>query len=182
MVYFDMFKEIFSQVTWVDFLVIVLALRGCYVGYKSGLLPEFLRIVSYIVTVVAAFSFQEEFTQYLTLNTFLNQATAKALSLVLLLTAFFILAKLALWIFLKFLKIGKGNALYNVLGMVVGCCRWIILLSLLFSVIDNLPFSGLKKDIHEKSVMGKPIAEVAPTLFDYLSTLSPTLGTPKKAL
>ena len=61
----------------IAFLVV---LRGCYVGYKSGFFPELLRTVGYLITVIVTFRFHEEATQFLTLKTFLNDATASALS------------------------------------------------------------------------------------------------------
>lgn len=168
-------SEIISQITWVDFLVAMLCIRGLYVGYKSGLFPELLRITSYLVTAVAAFWFQRGLTNYLTMKTFLNESSAKFLSLVGLLIVFFAVTKVATMLILKFLKLGEGGGLYRALGMVLGVLRWCVLLSILFMVIDYLPFSGLKNDIHEKSVTGSRIAAIAPTAFEYLSKIAPSL-------
>lgn len=172
-------KELISRLTWVDYLALVAVLRGCYVGYRSGLFPEILRIVAYVVTMVLTFRFHEEFAQYLTLKTFLNQTTSDALSFFILIAGVFALTKLVTMFFLRLLKVGDGNFLYRVAGMMLGACRWVILLSLMFMLMDYLPLDTLKKDIRERSVTGPKIAAIAPVLFDFLSTLSPQLAVPK---
>ena len=165
--------------TWVDYLALVAVLRGCYVGYRSGLFPEILRIIAYVVTVVVTFRFHEEFAQFLTLKTFLNQTTSDGLSFFLLIAGVFALTKLATLLLLRLLKVGDGNFIYRAMGMILGACRWVILLSLVFMLMDHLPLDTLKKDIRERSVTGPKIAAIAPVLFDFLSTLSPQLAVPK---
>ena len=175
-------KEFISRLTWVEVIAFLVVLRGCYVGYRSGFFPELLRIVGYLVTVIVTFRFHETLAQTLTLRTFLNSATASALSFFSLLAATFLLTKIVIAIFLKLLKMGKGGVLYRVIGLLLGACRWIILLSLIFMLIDHSPFAPLKTDIHERSHLGQKISLIAPTLFDFLSKLSPQLTVPKENL
>lgn len=175
-------KEFISRLTWVDYLALIGVLRGCYVGYKSGFFPELLRIAGYLVTVIVTFHFHETLAQLLTLKTFLNSATASMVSFFLLLTGVFLAAKLVTTIFLKLLKVGKGSFFYRLTGLALGICRWVILLSLVFMLIDYSPLTPLKSDIHNRSYVGPKISVIAPTLFDFLSNLSPQLAVPKKDL
>ncbi len=175
-------EEFISRLTWVEMIVFLVTLRGCYVGYKSGFFPELLRIVGYLITVIVAFRFHEEAAQFLTLSTFLNSTTASALSLFSLLAVTFLLTKIVIVLFLKLLKMGKGGFLYRMAGLLLGACRWIILLSLIFMLIDHSPFAPLRTDIHERSYLGPEISLIAPTLFDFLSKLSPQLTVPKENL
>lgn len=174
-------KELISKLTWVDCLALIAVLRGFYVGYRSGLFAELLRIAAYVVTLVVTFRFQTELAQLLTLKTFLNQATSDALAFTLLLAGVFILTKVATWLLLKLLKVGDGNFFYRSAGMILGACRWVILLSLVFMLMERLPMESLSKDIRERSVTGPKISRIAPVLFDFLSTLSPQLAVPKFA-
>ena len=173
--------ETISRLTWVDYVALIAVLRGLWVGYKSGLFPELLRIAAYLVTVIVTFRFHEPVAQYLTLKTFLNLTTATAVSFFLLLVSVFIVTKLLTMLFLKLLKVGEGGFFYRLLGAVLGVCRWIILLSLIFMAIDYSPLSPLKTDIHNRSVTGPKVALIAPTLFDFLSKLSPQLASGDKA-
>jgi uncharacterized membrane protein required for colicin V production len=162
----------------VDYLAAVAVLRGCYVGYRSGLFPELLRIAGYVITVAVTFRFYETLAQTLTLKTFLNLTSATAVAFITLLIVVFVVVKLLTFILLKILKVGEGGFFYRLIGLIVGACRWVILLSLIFMCIDYLPMESLKKDIHERSVVGPKVATIAPVIFDFLSHLSPQLGVP----
>lgn len=174
-------KEFIATLTWVDFLVLLVTLWGCCRGYKSGLFPELLKIASYLVTVVLTFRFYEPLGQYITVKTFLNLTAATAVSFGSLLIVVFVVTKLLTMLFLKLLKVGDGGFVYRLLGLVLGACRWVILLSLLFMMIDMLPLEPLKADIHRRSVVGNTVARIAPVLFDFMSSLSPQLGVGKKS-
>lgn len=173
-------NELISRLTWVDYLVIVGILRGCYVGYKSGLFPEILRIAGYFVTVIVTFRYHEALAQVLTVKTFLNMTTASAVAFFSLLGGVFIATKLITMILLWFLKVGEGGFFYRLAGSALGACRWMIILSLVFMLIEYSPLAGLKEDIRSRSVTGNRVAEIAPTLFNFLSSLSPQLAGPKK--
>ena len=159
-------EEFISRLTWVEVIAFLAVLRGCYVGFKSGFFPELLRIVGYLVTVIVTFRFHEEATQFLTLKTFLNDATASALSFFSLLVVTFLLTKIVIALFLKLLKMGKGGFLYRVTGLLLGACRWVILLSLIFMLIDHSPFAPLRTDIHERSYLGPKISLIACGVMD----------------
>ena len=160
----------------------VAVLWGFYIGYKGGLFPEILRIAAYLATVIVTFRYQEPLAQYLTLKTFLNDATANALAFFTLLLGVYFLLRLITILLLKLLKIGQGGFFYRLIGALIGGCRWVLLLSLVFMLIDNSPLAPLKTDIHQRSVTGSEVAKIAPTLFDFLSTLSPQLKVPAKKI
>ena len=169
-------SEFISRLTWVDYLTVLSMLWGGYVGYKSGLFPELLRIVAYVVTVIVTLKFHETLAQYLTLKTFLNNTTSGALAFLVLLIGVFFLLRLITIILLKLLKVGDGGFVNRVIGALIGGCRWVILLSLVFMVIDRSPLEPLKEDIHHRSVAGPKVMRIAPMLFDFLSSLSPQLA------
>ncbi len=151
-------------------------------GYRSGFFSELLRIASYLITVIVAFQFRETLAQYLTLKSFLNYTTASTIALGILLVAGCGLTKLLTTMLLKLLKVGAGGFLQRLLGLAMGVCRWLVVLSLVFMLIDLSPLSLLKTDIHERSVVGAKVSQIAPTVFDFLSRLSPQLTVPKKLL
>ena len=132
-----------------------------------------------MVTVIVTFHFHETVAQFLTLKTFLNETTADAVAFGGLLLGVFLLMKLVTALILKLLKVGEGGFFYRLLGALVGACRWIILLSLIFMWIGYLPLPSLKADIHERSLTGQKVSAIAPLLFDFLSKLSPQLSVPK---
>ena len=175
-------NEFISRLTWVDTIAIVAVLWGFYVGYKGGLFPEILKIAAYLATVIVTLRFREPLAQYLTLKTFLNNTTANAIAFFTLLLGVYFLLRLITIILLKLLKIGEGGFFYRLIGGLIGGCRWVILLSLIFMLIDNSPLTPLKTDIHQRSVVGPELSKIAPMLFDFLSTLSPQLSVHTKGI
>lgn len=175
-------SDIFSRLVWVDYLTGIAVLWGAWVGYKSGFFPELLRIAAYLVTVIVTFHYYEALAQLLALKTFLSLPAATAASFCILLFGVFVVSRLVIMIFLKLLKVGSGGFIYKLIGMVIGACRWVILLSLVFMLIDFLPLAPLKTDIHERSIVGPQVSKLAPVLFAFLSHISPQLAVDKKAL
>ena len=175
-------KEFISRLTWVDYLTVIVALRGVYVGFKSGFFPELLRIVIYLVTVIAAFHFYEPFAEQITLKTFLNLQVSTVIAFAVIFLVVFLILRLAMLFFLKLLKVGEGGAVNRFLGGILGVGRWMLLLSILFMLIDDFPAPSLKSDIKEHSIAGPYVSKVAPALFDFLSTLSPQLSVKNKRL
>ncbi len=165
-------KEFISKLTWVDYVAVIAVIRGCYVGFRSGFFPEVLRIAAYLVTALATLMFYEQVAQFLTLKTVLNHTTARVAAFTLLLAVVFFLTKLLIMLVLKLLKVGEGGIFYRLLGLVLGACRWVLLLSLLFMLIELSPLTPLKTDVYRRSLVGPSIARVAPTLFEFLSSVS----------
>ena len=173
-------KEFISRLTWVDYIAFAACIRGFYVGYKAGFFPELLRSASYVLTVVAALHFHDMLAQWLTLKTFLNMTMATGIAFAAILVASFVLTLLIRKLLLKMLKVGDGGFLGRLIGLLMGACRWLMLLSLLFMLIDRLPLSQLQADVHSRSLTGPTIARVSPTLFEYLSAMPPEPTVSKK--
>ena len=168
--------EFISRLSWVDYVALIAVLRGCWVGYRSGAFLELLRIVGYIAAVAVTFALRDIVTEFLTVNTFLNQATANMIAVAALFIVVLLVTKILTMMCVKVLKVSENGALNRLIGMILGVTRWLVILSLALMVINYLPAESLKADIHSRSVFGPKIAEVAPTLFDFLSNLSPQLG------
>jgi uncharacterized membrane protein required for colicin V production len=174
------FKEFSARLTWVDLVVFVALLRGFYIGIRSGFFAELLRFAAYIVTIGVTYRYYKQVGEFITLNSFLNEMVASALGFAVLAIAVFLLTKIFVALLKKMLKVGEGGLISRLAGAITGVCRWLVILGLVFSFIDLLPISPLKKDIHERSVSGQKIFQIMPTLLDFFASLSPQLSVPKK--
>ncbi len=174
-------NEFLTRLTWVDYVTAMVVLRGLFVGYRDGIFPEILRIASYLATVLVAFYFYEPLGQWITLQTFFNNATSTALAFVGLIIAGLITTKILRSILLKLLKVGQGPFFLRLVGMVFGALRWVIVLSFIFMMIDHSPLTQLKKDIHTRSIVGEWVSQMGPVMFDYMGHVSPQLGLPAKS-
>jgi uncharacterized membrane protein required for colicin V production len=169
-------KDFFSRLSWADYIALAVMARGVYVGYKSGVFSEFLRILAYLVTFVAAFKLHDPIAQQLTLNTFLNGAAARVAAFAAVFVPAFVATFVVRKLVLQLLKAGEGGVFQKILGAVLGACRWIAVLSLLYMAIDQSPLKQLQTDVHERSLTGQAVSRVAPALFGFLVQVSPPSG------
>jgi len=174
-------KELFSKLTWVDYIAVAALLRGLYVGYKSGVFQETLRIVAYVLTLVLTLKFQETAAQYIAMHSMLNEETARMVAFVSVLVAVYLVLKLVRILMIRSLKLGEGGGGQKVLGALMGGARLLVLLSFFFMVVDSMPLKELKTDVHERSLTGPYISQAAPILYDFIQQSSAKLGFGKDA-
>ncbi len=174
-------KELLSKLTWVDYIAVLALLRGLWVGYKSGIFQEALRIVAYILTLVLAFLFQGPVSQYIALHSMLNEETSGTVGFAALLVAVYMALKLLRMVIVRSLKLGEGGGGQKVLGALMGGARWLVLLSFFFMIVDSMPLKELKTDVHERSLTGPTISQAAPILYDFVEQSSAKLGFGKEA-
>ena len=174
-------KELLSKLTWVDYIALAALLRGLYVGYKSGIFQETLRIVAYVLTLVLTLQFQEVAGQYIALHSMLNEETSRMVAFVAVLVAVYLVLKLVRILMIRSLKLGEGGGGQKVLGALMGGARLLVLLSFFFMVVDSMPLKELKTDVHERSLTGPTISQAAPILYDFIQQSTSKLGFGKDA-
>ena len=174
-------KELLSKLTWVDYIAALALLRGLWVGYKSGIFQEALRIVAYILTLVFALLFQGTVGQYIALHSMLNEQTSSTASFVGLLVLVYVALKFLRMVIVRTLKLGEGGGGQKVLGALMGAVRWMLLLSLFFMIVDSLPLKELKTDVHQRSLTGPIISRAAPILYDFIKQSSTKFGIGEEA-
>lgn len=173
-------KDFFSRLTVVDYLLFAAIARGLYVGYRSGLFQELMRVLTYLAAAVVALRFNGEVAELITTHTFLNLASAKIVSAAALVLGGFLVARLVSIAILRMMKAGEGGPLVRVAGALLGGCRWVFLVSLAFMLIERSPLTPLKNDISNRSLTGPYVAKVAPAAYDLLAVTVPqqVAGTP----
>ena len=171
----DVLKEFFSRLTWVDYIALVALLRGIYVGYTAGFFHELLRMATLVVTLAVTMFFFEGLAQLLTLHTSLNLTTARITAFCALMAGVFLIAKVIQLVVAKVLQVGEGGILNRVLGMATGGVRYLVLLSFLFLGVDAGPVKQLQEDVHKRSLTGERVAQVAPVLLEFFSSVSPEI-------
>ena len=174
-------KELLSKLTWVDYITALAVLRGLWVGYKSGIFQESLRIVAYVLTLVFAFLLQERVSQFIALHSMLNQETSGTVGFLALIVAVYVALMVLRMVIVRSLKLGEGGGGQKALGALMGVARWLVLLSFFFMIVDKLPLKELKKDVHERSLTGPTISQAAPILYAFIEQSSVKFGFSKEA-
>ncbi|MCG3176306.1 MAG: hypothetical protein MOGMAGMI_01254 [Candidatus Omnitrophica bacterium] len=166
-------KDFFSRLTVVDYLLFAAIARGVYVGYRSGLIQELMRVLTYLAAAVVALRFNAEVAQYITMNSFLNLPSAKIVAAAALVGGGFLVARLVSIGILRMMKAGEGGPAVRTAGALIGACRWVLLVSIAFMLVERSPLTPLKTDISNRSLTGPYVSQVAPTVYEYLSTVTP---------
>lgn len=152
--------------------MVIALFRGGYVGYKSGVIAEVLRIAGLIFAIVVTFYYYLSFARTITLYTVFSYLHSQVAAVLLIALAVLIAAKLISSIVLKIFKVTEGGGIISrSSGMVSGMARWVLLVSLFFLLFEFFPADSLRLDIHQRSYSGAEVAKIAPQLFDFLSTL-----------
>ncbi len=165
-------KDFVSSLTWVDWLALGALLWGLFIGSRSGIFKELLRFVVYVLALLGSYFLYQPIGEYLTLHTFLNDNSAKALAFAASVIALFILGKLLTMLILKMLKTSEKGAANRIGGALLGASRMLVLLSFVFLIVDHSPLSQLKKDLHSRSLTGPYLTPVAPTIVEFVTQFS----------
>jgi len=161
--------EYLSTLNWVDYVIIGGFVRGCYVGYRDGILRELVRLVVIALAIFSAVQFSAPLAQLITLRTFLSYALAKSLSLFVIGVSTLVVLWFISGLLLRFLDVGQ-SIFVRVLGLLVGMCRWAFILSVLFSVIMASDVGSLRSDIAERSHWGASVQGIAPLSLEFMSS------------
>ncbi len=165
-------KDFISGLTWVDWLALVALLWGLFIGSRSGVFKELLRFVVYTLALLGSFFLNDPLGQYLTVHTFLNDSSAKALAFGSVVVVLFIVGKLLTMLILKILKTSEKGTANRIGGALLGATRMLVLLSFVFLIVDTSPLSQLKKDLHSRSLTGPYLTPVAPTIVEFVTQFS----------
>lgn len=167
-------KEFISTLNWVDYVIVLAFLRGAFVGYKEGLFAEILRIFVYAATFVGAVELAPILAPVLQSHLSLDAGLANIAAMILIAMAIFLMLRLVAIVLLKVIKPGEGFV-FNIFGLALGVVRWAIILSVVFMAVKQANVAVLNEDIGAKSRFAPPLIPIAPTGYEYLSSVMPHL-------
>ena len=150
---------------FIDLILILIILLFAIQGFRKGLIYEVASLAGLILGIYASFHFANYLESYLTdyLNVPEKYSTVTAFILI------FLLVVIALHFVGKIIEniidlvaLGFINKLA---GIVFGLAKGIVLLSLAFLILDHFDKELISKENKEESFFYKPIASVAPLLW-----------------
>lgn len=153
-------------VNWVDFLIMGLIIRMCYIGLKTGMGIELFKLLSLWLTTIIAFHV------YTTpLSDLLNQKlpalpldAGDVFVFVVLLAAITLLMRLVRESFFLLVKIETHNTLDRWGGLLVGCCRGFWIASILLFVL-TISTVGYLETSAKSSLFGNKLISLAPNIY-----------------
>ena len=139
-----------------------------YVGLRSGLPAELLKLFAVLGGFFLSFSLYGQIGLFLASVSFLSLPWAEALSLITLVVLLYLgLTRLGR-LLEPFIKVAFNERINSVGGLVLGLIRGGLVASILLVILLELPSNYLERLIRGRSLTGKSVSEIAPTVYDGL--------------
>lgn len=168
--------NILRQINWVDVFVLILLVRGTYIGLRRGFLNEIFRIFGIILALFVSIRYYTKIAQFLTRQAFFSELSLpfnEGLSFICLSLSVLLIFELGRVIARFGMRLEASGSLERIGGLVCGFVRGGILASLVLFALNLFPSEYLRKSIKEDSLSGSYVIEVGPTVYDTIIKFSP---------
>ncbi|MFA5094539.1 MAG: CvpA family protein [Candidatus Omnitrophota bacterium] len=165
--------EVFQRVNWVDVLTVILLLRTCYIGARTGLSVEIFRIIGVILGLYVAAKYYSPFGSRINAGLSLPQDLVDGFSFVLLVLLPMLSLKLVALGLTKIVKLSFADKIDKWGGFLAGLLRGALLLSLLFMLFNILNVDYLVRSVDERSLSGPYIRQLVPYAYKVVGKTSP---------
>lgn len=168
--------NIFRQINWVDLFVLILLVRGTYVGLRRGFLNEIFKIFGIIVALFVSIRYYPKAAQFLSTQVFfskLSPSLNEGISFACLMLAVMLIFILGRVIVRFAIHLEVAPLLEKIGGVVCGFIRGSIIAGLILFGLNLLPVDYLKRSINENSLSGPRLIKVGPAIYHTIIKFSP---------
>ncbi len=152
--------EIIKNINWLDIVVLVIVVRGIYMGAKRGLTAELFNFFGIIISLILSVQWYSRVADVLILNFSLPIWLCNILCFIVIVQIIRLIFKYFLIFFLKVLNIQFIPQLEKIGGGVIGCGRGIIVSGILILTLSFIPNDYMKQSIQSKSFTGSFLINV----------------------
>lgn len=142
-----------------------------YVGFKSGMSAELIKLVGLITGFFVSFKYYQQWGDVLAANVGLSPEWASAITLAFLVILVYLAVTRLLRLLEKVVQITFAKQLNQVGGGVAGLLRGILVASVVLVALLQLPAPYLQDSILKGSLSGQKISRAAPLVYDTLEAL-----------
>lgn len=165
--------EAFQRINWVDVLTVILLLRTCYIGARTGLSEEVFKMVGVLLALYISMSFYSPLGSRINEGFSLPQELVDGVSFLILILLSMLSLKLVAMGVTKVVKLAFADKINQWGGFISGLLRGAILMSLLFALFGILQVDYLVKSVDERSLTGPYIKKIAPYAYQVVVRTSP---------
>jgi len=169
----NILPEAVQRVNWVDVLTVILLLRTCYIGAKTGLSEEIFRIIGVVFALYISMGFYSPIGSRINAGFSLPQELVDGVSFLILILLSMLSLKLVALGVTKVVKLAFADKINQWGGFISGLLRGALLLSLLFTLFGILQVDYLVKSVEERSLTGPYISRIAPYAYKVVARNSP---------
>lgn len=146
--------EILKSINWLDIIVVLLLIRGVYLGVRNGLTAELFRFIGTVLTLTLAVQWYSQVADILIANLTLPAWLSQFLCFVAIAQLVRVIFKYGLTLILKILNIQFIPQLEKVGGGVTGLGRGVLVAGISILVLSFFPSAYITESIYDKSYSG----------------------------
>ncbi len=150
---------------WVDIFFVTLLFRISYIGFKNGLLPEFLRLLGLSIAFILSFNNYTSVSTFLSSHTKWTDANLDVISFLSIFLAVLFIFKILALLARRFLGGDNISQVNRLVGATLGLIRGILLASLIYTLFVNSPFEYLERSAKDRSFSGKYLSDIPALIY-----------------
>ena len=169
--------EIVNNINWIDVLVVIILVRGGYIGAKNGLTAELFNFIGITLGLVVAVHWYSQVADIFIMNFNTAAWLPHFLCFVIIAQLIRVIFKYGVALLLKILNIQFVPQLERIGGGILGSARGVLVAAILFLAFGFLPFSYIQESIYKKSFSGLFLIRVAERTYSSLTFWIPPKDT-----
>jgi uncharacterized membrane protein required for colicin V production len=146
--------EWITRFNWVDVLVIVVLVRGIYVGSQRGFFGEFFYILGISTTIIFGIHFYSIGANFMNKYLFIPLNISNLLGFLFITFCLYLTFKFIYRLLQKIIKIEVFPAINKIGGLLLGFCKGFVISVLLLLIMLLIPIGYITDSVKAKSVFG----------------------------
>jgi membrane protein required for colicin V production len=167
--------DIITKINWVDLLVIILMVRTSYVAFQDGLSHEIFPLIGTAGTAVVCLQYYHKIALFIGGAIALPITLLDFLTFLLLIIIVGLIFKLLGILAEKVMKVTWHPMVEKFGGLLVGCLRGSVVVSLVLIILALAPLPYLQWSIRDKSLTGMYFLRIAPNIHSKVCWALPSL-------
>jgi uncharacterized membrane protein required for colicin V production len=157
-------KYFFSNLGWVDWVLIAFCVVGIFLGLKNGLSKELPRLLESLLVLLVAFEYYPYLSEWLTRETPLAETYARALTFGLIWFVCWLSLRMIFEIAGKLVHLEVSAPFEAIGGVLVGGSRYVLFFSLLSYFLMLFPLDWIHQSYQVNSWSGQKLTEIPPQI------------------
>lgn len=169
-------EGILKQINWVDIFVLILLVRGTYIGLRHGFITEIFKIFGIIVALFVSLHYYGNLSRFLATQALfskLSPSLQQGISFVALILLSLAIFELGHFVIRSLMRVEGSGVLEKTGGGVCGFIRGAVIAGLILFALNLLPVTYLKTSINRNSWSGPQLVKIGPAIYHMLVRFSP---------
>ena len=153
--------DIITHFNWLDIVILLLVIRGIYLGVTHGLTSELFNFIGIVISLTLAIHWYSQVADVLIINFALPIWLSQLLCFFIIVQLTRLVFKYTIVLVLRILNVQFVPQLEKIGGGIIGFGRGVIIASVFILTISFFPSKYMQDSIHDRSFTGRFLVKVA---------------------